>query len=79
MVSVDGIPSLWTTIFQPRSKMEMPPSGVLPLFAYEKDSIDIQIIQDFPDEVFEDDDLEINPKIKLVVGQEPVQNVGCYV
>lgn len=31
MVSVDGIPKLWSQVFQPRNKIDMPPSGILPL------------------------------------------------
>jgi len=40
---------------------------------------EIKIIQDFPDEIEEDSDIEVNPKIKVLNGVNPVQGVGCFV
>ena len=55
----------------------MPPWGILPLIVSPRID-EIQIIEDFPAEVYENEQFHVPPKIKVLKEGRPVEGVQCY-
>lgn len=79
LISVDGLATTWTTIYNPVGlDMELPPRGIIPLIV-EQDVMSITIVTDFPATATEGVHLSQIPEI-LVKDRfnNPLSGVQCY-